>query len=208
MDRMTKIKLCGLTRAIDAEFANEAKPDWIGLVFDPGRHFVSDDTAREIRNRLSPSIPAVGVFVRDDPAHIISLVEEGILQYVQFHGGEDEAYIKELRKYISCPFIRVVSVKSREDVLRAAETISEYLLLDHGKGGTGKSFDWSMIPRLNKPWFMAGGIGLSNLSSALSYRPYAVDISSGAETDGKKDREKMIRLVKSVRGFSAEEKTF
>lgn len=196
---MTKIKLCGLMHEKDALAANEARPDWVGLVFDAGRHFVSDETAAMIRKALDPSIPAVGVFVNEDPAHILSLVERGTIQYVQLHGGESEAYIKALKRSLSCPIIRVVSVKTREDVLRAADTEAEYLLLDHGKGGTGKSFDWSNIPPIDKPWFMAGGIGLSNLEAALSYHPYAVDISSGAETNGQKDPEKMRRLVEMVR---------
>lgn len=196
---MTKIKLCGLTRVEDAAAANAARPDWAGLVFDAGRHFVSDDLAAAIRKELAPEIPAVGVFVRDDPEHIISLVRRGIIQYVQLHGGESEEYLAALREKISVPFIRVASVKTREDVIRAEASAAEYLLLDHGKGGTGKSFDWSMIPKITKPWFMAGGIGPDNLEKALAYHPYAVDISSGAETDGLKDPEKMLRLVQMVR---------
>lgn len=196
---MTKIKLCGLMHEKDALAANAAHPDWVGLVFDQGRHFVSDETAAMIRKALNPSIPAVGVFVNEDPLHIEKLVEHGIIQYVQLHGGESEAYIHALKQAISCPVIRVVSVRTREDVVCASHTEAEYLLLDHGKGGTGKSFDWSIIPHIDKPWFMAGGIGLSNLEAALAYHPYAVDISSGAETDGKKDPQKMRRLVEMVR---------
>lgn len=196
---MTKIKLCGLMHEKDALAANQARPDWVGLVFDEGRHFVSDEMAARIRNALDPSIPAAGVFVNEEPAHILQLVERGTIQYVQLHGGESEDYIKELKKLVSCPVIKVVSVKTKEDVLRAAGTSAEYLLLDHGKGGTGKSFDWSIIPPIDKPWFMAGGIGLANLEAALAYHPYAVDISSGAETNGQKDPEKMRRLVEMVR---------
>lgn len=199
---MTKIKLCGLMHEADALAANAARPDWVGLVFDEGRHFVSDAEAAAIRHALDPDIPAVGVFVRDDPMHIISLVNAGIIQYIQLHGGESEAYIHELREKLGAPIIRVVSVKTKEDVLRAADTAADYLLLDHGKGGTGKSFDWSMIPPIAKPWFMAGGIGLHNLAEALSYHPYAVDISSGAETDGHKDPVKMKQLVEMVRAYS------
>lgn len=196
---MTKIKLCGLVRTEDALAANAAMPDWAGLVFDKGRHFVSDDQAETIRRALSPAIPIAGVFVRDDPEHILRLVRRGVIQVVQLHGGETEEYLTALKERARCPFIRVVSVKTREDVLAAQDTAAEYLLLDHGKGGTGQSFDWSMIPAIRKPWIMAGGIGLGNLEDALSYDPYGVDISSGAETDGHKDREKMIRLVRMVR---------
>lgn len=111
---MTKIKLCGLMHEKDALAANEARPDWVGLVFDAGRHFVSDETAAMIRKALNPSIPAVGVFVNEDPAHILSLVERGTIQYVQLHGGESEAYIKALKRSLSCPIIRVVSVKQEK----------------------------------------------------------------------------------------------
>lgn len=196
---MSKIKLCGLTRVEDAESANLANPDWVGFVFDQGRHFLSDEKAAEIRRALRPDIPAVGIFVNADPAHITALVEQGIIQAVQLHGGESEDYLLSLRRRLSCPFIRVVSVKTTEDVLRWQDTAADYLLLDHGRGGTGQSFDWGLIPPMKKPWIMAGGIGLDNLRAALAYHPYGVDISSGAETNGLKDRQKMIRLVQMVR---------
>jgi phosphoribosylanthranilate isomerase len=200
---MTKIKLCGLTRTEDALAANGARPDWAGLVFDAGRHFVSDDTAEAIRKTLDADIPIVGVFANDDPSHIIALARRGIIQYVQLHGAESEDYLLALKREILCPFIRVVSVKTTEDIKEKENTAAEFLLLDHGKGGTGRAFDWNMIPPLTKPWFMAGGIGLSNLKQALAYRPYAVDISTGAETDGVKDAAKMRQLVEIVRTYRA-----
>lgn len=202
---MSKIKLCGLTRTEDAESANQARPDWVGFVFDKGRHFLTDEAAAEIRRVLRPDIPAVGVFVNDAPEHIVALVEAGVIQGVQLHGHESEDYLRVLKRRLFCPFIRVVSVKTTEDVLRWQDTAADYLLLDHGKGGTGQSFDWALIPALSKPWIMAGGIGLANLERALSYHPYGIDISSGAETEGLKDREKMIRLVQMVRQFDEEE---
>lgn len=152
-----------------------------------------------IRKELNKKIPAVGIFVDEPQDHIVKLVRNHVLQMVQLHGHEDEEYIRELKKKISCPLIRVVSVKSREEILKAEKSECEYLLLDNGKGGTGKSFNWDMIPDLSKPWFLAGGIGLNNIREALSLHPYGVDISSGAETNGHKDREKMIELVRIVR---------
>lgn len=202
---MTKIKLCGLTRVEDAESANLAGPDWVGFVFDAGRHFLTDDAAAAIRRALRPDIPAVGVFVNEDPAHIEALAARGIIQAVQLHGSEPEDYLRALRRKLRCPFIRVVSVKSTDDVLRWQDTAADYLLLDHGKGGTGRSFDWGLIPPMKKPWLMAGGIGLGNLEAALAYHPWGVDISSGAETGGLKDRKKMIRLVEIVRRFPKED---
>ncbi len=196
---MTKIKLCGLTRIEDALAANDASPDLVGLVFEPGRHFVSDETAAAIRKALRADIPAVGVFVREPEEHVLSLLERGIIQGVQLHGDEPEEYLLSLKRKNAGFFIRAVSVKTEKDVLRWQKTAADYLLLDHGKGGTGRSFDWTVIPEMKRPWFMAGGIGEENLPQALAYHPYGVDISSGAEIDGLKDREKMIRLVRMVR---------
>ncbi len=196
---MTKIKICGLTSVEEAEAANAARPDFVGVVFDRGRHFVSDDMAAAIRRTLSLAIPLVGVFANDDPRHIVDLVRAGTIQCVQLHGEESEAYLSALKKEISVPFIRVVSVKTGEEVARAGATAAEFLLLDNGRGGTGRAFDWTRIPEIPKPWFLAGGIGLANIEEALSYHPYAVDISTGAETDGRKDPEKMRRLVETVR---------
>ncbi len=196
---MTKIKICGLTSVGEAAAANAARPDFVGVVFDCGRHFVSDETAAAIRRKLSSDIPLVGVFANDDPRHIIDLVRAGTIQYVQLHGEEPESYLLALKKEISVPFIRVISVKTGEEVAAAGETAAEFLLLDNGRGGTGRAFDWTRIPFVSKPWFLAGGIGLSNIEEALSYHPYAVDISTGAETDGRKDPEKMRRLVEIVR---------
>lgn len=203
---MSKIKLCGLTRLADVYAANQAAPDWVGFVFDRGRHFVSDETAAALRHALAPWIPAVGVFANDDPAHILALARAGVIQYIQVHGGEEEDYIRALQACSSCPVIRAVSVKTREDAALAADTSAEYILLDHGKGGTGKSFDWTLIPPMEKPWFMAGGIGIGNLKEALSYAPYAVDISSGAETNGYKDPCKMRQLTAMVRNYDASRK--
>ncbi len=200
-----KIKLCGLTGTTDAEAANRARPDWVGLVFDTGRHFVSDETAGAIRKTLDARIPIVGVFADDDPAHIMALSRRGIIQYVQLHGTESEDYLQKLKREMQIPFIRAISVKSMEDIQEKENTAAEFLLLDHGKGGTGRAFDWTMIPPLTKPWFLAGGIGISNISKALSYHPFAVDISSGAETEGKKDAEKMRQLVEIVRGYNGPE---
>lgn len=196
---MAKIKLCGLTGVRDALYANEAVPDYVGFVFEKGRHFVSDQTAEEMRHVLDPHIPAAGVFVREDSRHIETLVKKGIIQIVQLHGGETESYVHALRSRIRCPVIRAVSVSSAEDIEAVQNTEADFLLLDHGRGGTGIAFDWSLIPPIHKPWFMAGGIGEENIRQALSYGPYGVDISSGAETEGHKDLLKMKRLVRIVR---------
>jgi phosphoribosylanthranilate isomerase len=115
----------------------------------------------------------------------------------QLHGREDEAYIGDLLRR-GVPVIRAVRVKSSEDVLKWQQTKADFLLLDSG-GGTGKIFDWRLIPELGRPYFLAGGISEGNIDEALSLKPYCIDVSSGAETDGVKDREKINQLVQKVR---------
>ncbi len=173
---MVKIKICGLLKPQDAIYLNEAKPDYAGLVFDQGRHFLTDEKAAAIREVLDDGIPAVGIFVNEPQDHIVSLVNHGVIQIIQLHGQESEAYITSLREKTGCPVIRVVSVRSTEDIIQAEHTSAEFLLLDNGRGGTGKSFNWKYIPALKKPWFLAGGIGLDNLKEALALHPYGVDI--------------------------------
>lgn len=203
---MSKIKLCGLMNSIDAYYANEAAPDYVGLVFDKRRHFISDERAFSIRQALDSNIPAIGVFVNEPQKHIINLVQQEVIQFVQLHGCETETYITKLKEHISCPIIKVVSVKTTEDILMMEHTKAEYIMFDHGIGGTGKTFNWKLIPAIIKPWFFAGGINLSNIEKALDYHPFCIDISSGAETDGVKNREKMIALVNKVRLYNQQMK--
>lgn len=208
---MAKIKICGLTRPEDIAAANRALPDYIGFVFAAGKRQVSQEQARRLKALLSPAIRAVGVFVNEEPEQIVSIVRDGTLDLVQLHGDEDEAYIRALKKRLpDTPLIKAVRVRSREQIERAEALPCEYLLLDtyiKGQyGGSGRSFDRSLIPSLGKPYFLAGGLNGENIPEALAQCcPYCVDVSSGAETEGKKDPVKMenlVRLVKMLKGDS------
>ncbi|MDR1927860.1 MAG: phosphoribosylanthranilate isomerase [Oscillospiraceae bacterium] len=195
---MTRLKLCGLWRTADIDAANEALPDYIGFVFAPSRRQVRPAEAARLRERLAPQIRPVGVFAHAPIEEIAALYRQGVIALAQLHGGEGAAYIEALRERCAVPVIQAL----RMDRPGAAESIAHeaaYLLLDHGSGGTGAVFDWKSIPPLPKPYFLAGGIGLDNIEAALALKPYAVDISSGAETGGGKDRKKMLALAKKVR---------
>ena len=225
---MAKIKICGLFREDDIEAANEAAPDYIGFVFAPSRRRVSVRQAAELRNRLREAIVPVGVFVNTPVEEIAALYRDGVIGIAQLHGGEDEAYITALKESTAAekrgavPVIKVIKsgelemMSARSAALNQALTRgADYLLFDSGgggmDGGTGKSFDWNIIAnfdtfnargvRIAAPWFLAGGIGLHNIEQALSLKPFAVDVSSGAETNGVKDRDKMIRLAAIVRNY-------
>ena len=205
---MTKIKICGLFRSCDIDYVNEAKPDFCGFIIDvPKSHRnVTVEQVRLLRKNLCPEIQAVGVFV-DAPQELIAgLVLDGTLDLVQLHGQEDEVYIAELRKQISVPIIKAFSVQTSEDVRRAEESSADCILLDHGSGGTGASFDWSLLTGLTRPYVLAGGLTPENLPGAIKrLHPWTVDLSSGVETDGEKDRSKILAAVQAVRNMDLED---
>lgn len=253
----SRIKICGLSRPCDIDYVNVLKPDYIGFVFAKSRRQVSAGQAKLLKQRLDPEICAVGVFVNEAPERIVALVNDGIIDMVQLHGQEDEAYIRNLRSSLAeqetetgrksggetvllqdsgsgpaalskeggsgeaalsqdsgsgetalpesgrkrqgpCPIIQAFSIRSPEDVVRACESSADYILLDQGAGGTGKTFDWSLIGRIERPFFLAGGLGPNNIRDALKVGAFALDISSGAETGGYKDFEKIELCINAV----------
>lgn len=197
---MTKIKICGLRREQDIRYANELMPDYIGFVFLKGKmRYVTFEEAAHLRSLLDPAIPAVGVFVNEPAENVIRLLQAGTIQIAQLHGQEDEAYIEELRRAGDHCIIRAFAVRSSEDIHRAFAFPADYPLLDNGKG-TGETFDWSLFQEQEKPFFLAGGLSPENVKDAIEcFHPYAVDVSSGVETDGFKDYEKMKAFMDAVR---------
>ena len=130
---MTKIKLCGLSRPQDIEAANALKPDYTGFVFArKSRRYVSPERARTLREALDPGICAVGVFVREEPEAVAALLESGVIDIAQLHGGEDEAYIRVLRRLTDRPLIQAFRVDSPADLDRARRSGADHVLLDHG----------------------------------------------------------------------------
>lgn len=197
---MTKIKLCGLSRTQDIEAANKLKPDYIGFVFAAkSKRRVSPLKATELKSRLDPEIKAVGVFLDDDLDAVAAMMNLGIVDLVQLHGSEDEEYIKKLRTITDKPVIKAFIINSAEDVKRAEASTADYILLDGGKG-EGKAFDWSLLKNIDRPYFLAGGLNPGNAADAVrTLRPFSVDVSTGIESDGKKDEEKMTAFVNAVR---------
>ncbi len=197
---MTKIKICGLRKEQDIRYVNELMPDYIGFVFLKGKmRYVTFEEAARLRSLLDPAIPAVGVFVNEPAENVIRLLQAGTIQIAQLHGQEDEAYIEELRRAGDHCIIRAFAVRSSEDIHRAFAFPADYPLLDNGKG-TGETFDWSLFQEQEKPFFLAGGLSPENVKEAIEcFHPYAVDVSSGVETDGFKDYEKMKAFMDAVR---------
>jgi phosphoribosylanthranilate isomerase len=199
-----KVKICGLTRTIDIELVNRFLPDYIGFVFAEGRRKVTLQTAYQLKSLLDQRIKSVGVFVNDNINRIAELCKSGVIDLVQLHGDESDEYIRTLRHKVENPIIKAVRVRDSNSVRAAGGLSCDYLLLDtySGKeyGGTGKTFDWSLISDTDKPIFLAGGISHDNAIAAIqSIKPYCLDVSSSVETDYVKDREKIINIVNLIR---------
>jgi phosphoribosylanthranilate isomerase len=200
---MSKIKICGLSRKEDIEAVNEALPDYIGFVFASSPRQVSASQAGVLKQTLDSRIKAVGVFVDADIETVAALCRDGVIDMMQLHGIEDAIYIRKLKEALSVPVIKAVRVQNAEQIIDAQSLDCDYLLLDTWQkgiqGGSGVAFDWSLIPQLKKPYFLAGGLNAENILEAARHQPYCLDVSSGAETEGKKDRRKIIELVRLIR---------
>lgn len=198
---MSKIKLCGLTRPFDIEIANKLNPDYIGFILaKKSRRYVTMEKAGMLKELLSPDIKAVGVFVQEAPEMVASLLNDGVLDIAQLHGGEDEDYIRYLRSLTDKPLIKAFRIDGAKDIASAEKSTVDYVLLDSGEGGTGTAFDWALLRQMKRPYFLAGGLNPDNVGEAVKLlKPYAVDVSSGIETDGVKDNNKMAAFVAAVR---------
>lgn len=215
---MQKIKLCGMMKPCDIEYANRVKPDFVGFIFANTRRKISPAQAKQFREALDAEIPAVGVFVNEDISVITSLVQNGCIDMIQLHGEEDADYIRRLREICDVPVIKAVKVQTVEQIRQTAGLPVDYLLLDTYRkgvlGGTGEAFDWKLLREakaaagdtaegelFGKPYFLAGGLHAGNLREAAALGSYGLDVSSGIETDGSKDFTKMVEVMELVRKF-------
>lgn len=189
-----------MTRLCDVDAVNELRPEYVGFVFAPGsKRRVTPDQAAELKARLIDGVTPVGVFVNEPIENVCRLVDDGVIDVVQLHGSEDEAYISRLRERFHGIIIQAFKIRSEADVLKANRSSADFILLDSG-AGTGKAFDRDLISSVNRDFFLAGGLSAQDVQSAIRrWRPYAVDVSSAIETDGLKDKDKMTAFVEAVR---------
>lgn len=201
---MARIKLCGMMRENDIFAVNELNPEYVGFIFwDKSFRNLTYDRARQLKGLLSNSIDAVGVFVDADINFISLLANDGIIDLIQLHGSEDEEYIRTLRKVIpvGTKIIKAFKVTNDEEVASAVASIADFILFDPGKG-SGNTFNWELIKDVERPYFLAGGLNTENIREAMEYlHPFAVDVSSGIETDRNKDVTKMKKFVSTVRSI-------
>lgn len=198
---MTRIKFCGLKTIDDVYAANEIFPEYVGFVFAPkSKRLVSSAQADKLRNALSKKIRAVGVFVNAEISNVAELLNAGIIDAAQLHGSEDDAYIKKIRDITRKPIIKAFKIKSADDVAKAEKSVADFILVDAG-AGDGKTFDWSLLKNLRREYFLAGGLTADNVINAIEMlQPFAVDVSSGIEIDGRKNFDKMKMFARAVRG--------
>lgn len=201
---MTKIKICGLTRLVDIGFVNKYRPDYIGFVFAKSKRHITDEKAFELKQNLNKEILAVGVFVNDSIAHIADLVNKNVIDVIQLHGDENKEYIDELKNKVSVPIIKAVRVQTKEQIMKANKLGADNLLLDTyvkgSYGGSGKEFNLNLLPKESNNFFLAGGVTCENVENMIkTVSPYCIDVSSGVETDGVKDEEKIKKIIDIVR---------
>ena len=201
---MTKIKLCGLSRIEDIEAANELLPEYIGFVFyKKSSRNVTPEAALELKGSLDPGIKVVGVFVDEDISFINDIVAANTIDIIQLHGHEDNDYINKLKSITKLPVIKAIQISDDNSFSDYQEVDADYFLLDSGMG-TGNTFNWNLVKdkmdSLGKGIFLAGGLDPDNVSEAIDkLHPFAVDVSSGIETDKHKDIDKMRRFVSAAR---------
>ena len=195
---MTKIKLCGLSRAEDIEIANELLPEFVGFVFyEKSKRYITPQKAATLINMLDKKISAVGVFVNEKIETVAEIAK--FLDLIQLHGTEDENYISTLRNYTNKKIIQSFKIKTAGDLNFAKNSRADFILLDSG-AGTGEIFNWQLLKNFERQYFLAGGLNVENVADAVKIlKPFAVDVSSGIETGGVKDAAKMKKFIGAVR---------
>lgn len=195
-----KIKICGLQTAEDISYVNGMNVDFAGFIFaEKSKRRITLEQALSMKTRLSPTIECIGVFQNEDTEKIINIAKSGAIDIIQLHGSEDNDYIKIIKSKTHMPVIKAFKVQEN-----IKDSAADYILFDSSSGGkfggTGKTFDWSLIPKTNKRIFLAGGLNSENIEQAIrTVNPYCVDINSGVETDGKKNHQKIVEIVQKIR---------
>ena len=192
---MTKVKICGLSTASAVETACQSGADYIGFVFAESHRRVSLEQAQKLAALVPATVRKVGVFVSPSLTELQEAILVANLDLVQIHGNFNEDLLTEIGR----PVIRAYQVKG---ALKDVSQQADYLLFDAPLAGSGQTFDWQTFDRsqINQPFFIAGGLNAGNVQEAIQYfAPYAVDVSSGVETDGQKDLEKIKEFIERVK---------
>ena len=196
----TKIKFCGLRREEDVKFAASLDAGFMGFILSERfKRFVKPEDVASFRKFVPASTKTVGVFVDEPEDYVIGCAKTAKLDMIQLHGNEDDGYINDIKEKTGLPVIKMVRPVSESDIIAARHCVADLILLDSGTG-TGKVFDWSLIRNLDRDYILAGGLTPENVGEAVErLKPFAVDVSSGVETEGIKDFSKMKAFAAEVR---------
>ena len=208
-----KVKMCGISKVETIPAVVEAKPDYMGLVFAPSKRQVTVEQAKILIEELHKQcinhydtkvVKTVGVFVNETLDNLVRIADTANLDAVQLHGDEDEAFIQSLKERTNVEVWKAVQIRSAADAEAWIDSSADMLLFDayhkDDRGGTGEVFDWSCLDEFERPFMLAGGIDSTNVARAIrTVRPYGIDISSGIETEGVKDNEKIKAFTNIVR---------
>ena len=203
---MTKVKICGICHEVEIGIMNELVPDFVGFVFvSKSRHFIAPEHAGLLRSKLRPGIRSVGVFANHSLKSVAMCVEVAGLDMVQLHGDETAEYVAALREYIRCPIMKVYKVAKPMDAEKALYSTADYVMLDGGNAGDGRTFDWSLLGNVRRKYFLSGGLTPENLNRAMivTPQPYALNVSSGVEANKMKDYRKVMKFILGVKNFKA-----
>lgn len=203
MASITKIKICGLRRPEDIEIVNKYKPDFAGFIIDFPKSYRSlePDKVSDLTKNLDKEIKSVGVFVDEDIDTVIKLLNENIIDIAQLHGHESPEYIRKVQNETGKKVIKTFIIKDKAEsvFVEAKNSPADMILLDAGYG-SGKTFDWSLIREIGRPFFLAGGLSAENVTEAIDeLKPYAVDISSSVEIEKYKDENLVRDIIEKVR---------
>ena len=197
----TKIKFCGLRREEDVKFAASLGADFMGFILsDRFKRYIAPEKTARLKEFVPSSAKTVGVFVDEPMDYVVNAAKTAKLDMIQLHGNEDEAYIAEVKEKTGLFIIKMIKPVSEDDIISARQSLADLILLDSGAGGTGKVFDWSLAEGLGRDYILAGGLTPGNVGEAVKrLKPFAVDVSSGVETEGIKDFSKMKAFAAEVR---------
>lgn len=201
---MAKVKICGLKKMEHVETAVKSGADFIGFMFAPSKRRITLEEAVKLAKAIPNTVKKVGVFVNEEATTIRQIAESVGLDYIQYHGDETPEQIQE----IGLPAIKAFSIREEEDVERAATYNVDYYLFDAPgtdfRGGSGNSFDWMLLDKVNIPLekvILAGGLKAENVGLAITLvEPFAVDVSSGVEVDGRKDSAAIMKFIETAKG--------
>ena len=196
----TELKICGLSRLEDIIAVNRHGADYAGFIFfQKSKRYVDPYKANELIELLRTDIKPVGVFMDEPIDNVVRIARISGVEMVQLHGHESEEYVEYIKRTLDRPVIKAYKAGEEGALESAANSSADYVMIDSG-AGSGQKFDWSILKNFKRDYFLAGGLDPESVGEAIRLlEPYAVDVSSGVETDGIKDEKKIAEFIKAVK---------